>query len=233
MCFHPDHWTWWVVRPSDLVDFIAMAKMKEAISKSFLFVLQPGHVVQKLRWKIAQSSLPVGFPTILARRFLGSISKLPEVNFLHLQGLTLRVYACKILKIYLHLPPPKKNGKDRWASSKSIVFSMGYVSFWGVTWQLDATKYKEATLQHVLDDLVSQVPFTATKPCWKPRNEVEVLDLKLKTIHKHQKKAELNKCWWSQTISTRGVLGCFVLPKVLPRWGLCQGESGYVGTTIR
>lgn len=125
MCFHPDHWTWWVVRPSNLVDFIAMAKMKEAIQE--LPVLSSLGMLRKISWK--SPNLPVG-AYLVGRRFWEHL-KLPEVNFLRLQSLTLRVYPSKILKIFT-VPPPQKKGKDRWASSKSIIFSIGvHVSFWG------------------------------------------------------------------------------------------------------
>lgn len=225
MCFHPDHWTWWVVRPSNLVDILPWQKWR----KPSCFE-QPGHA-PKIFVEIAQSSgrLPYHFGTTVFGEHLqvagSEFSTPPRFDFASL--------CLKILKLLPSPPPQKKKERIGERLPKASWFKWCMLVFWGGVWQLDEAKYKEATLQHVLDDLVSQVPFTATKPCWKPRNEVEVLDLKLKTIHKHQKKAELNKCWWSQTISTRGVLGCFVLPKVLPRWGLCQGESGYVGTTIR
>ena len=170
MCFHPDHWTWWVVRPSNLVDILPWQKWRKPF-KSFLFVLQPGHVPNN-SWKnrpiCASGRLPYHFGTTV---FWGASLSCRKWIFY-----ASKVWLCEFIpRKFWNCYLPLKKGKDRWASSKSIIFSNGVTVCWffgGVTWQLDETKYKEnATLQHVLEDLVSQVPI---KPGRKKKTEVKL-----------------------------------------------------------
>ena len=171
MCFHPDHWTWWVVRPSNLVDFIAMAKMKEAIQE-----------------------LPVCFAAwACSKKLVGNRDSLPgSLPFGHWISTPPKFDNWVFPWNSENLPSPPKKGKDPWASSKH---QWGMLVFWGcmtVGWNEIQTSHSPTCIGR---SCLPSAPKTGTKILQKKdRSEVEVLDLKLKPQNTC-KKAELNKCW--------------------------------------